>query len=321
LTHRAFNLIADGSPCAVTAQRSLTALSFVILLAISCGLMSLGVGFLQPEDFVLLGLLLLCITKWIYSGFSVSVSPQIRYLFRAYGFFVFALVLMGLLAIRLTAYPLDDTSLLKQPILFSASKLLQLAAVVCGFLWLTNSLAKDKTFLGVALNVYWWTGIVTCVYGIACYVLLRLHPNTLSNVDMFGAYGVDDYLRARAFFNEGGPFGIYVISVLIVGFLRRRVTGHKLGVICTSVLFLAFVLSGSKAGFFTAAGVIVISALSVASTKERIFYTILAVASLSGLGLWLDFDEQLQGYVDSYMNFDEEIAERGRDYHLVVGRV
>jgi len=321
LTHTVFNLIADRSPRAVTAQHSLTAVSFVILLAISSGLIRLGVSFLQPEDFVLLGLLLLCITKWIYSGFSAGVSPQIRYLFRAYSFFLVGLVLMGLLAIRLTFYPLDDTSFLKQPILFSASKLLQLAAVVCGFLWLTNSFAKDKTFLRVALDTYWWTGIVTCIYAIACYVLVNLHPSELSDVDMFGAYGVEDYVRARGFFNEGGPFGIYVLSVLIVGFLRRRVTGHRLGVACLAVLFLAFVLSGSKAGFFAAAGVILISALSAASTKERIFYTILAAASLSGLGMWLDFDEQLQGYVDSYVNFDEEIAARGRDYHLVIGRV
>lgn len=37
--------------------------------------------------------------------------------------------------------------------------------------------------------------------------------------------------------------------------------------------------------------------------------------------MWLNFDSQVAGYVYSYMNIEEEIAERGRDYNLVVGRV
>jgi hypothetical protein len=314
-----FHLTAYRSPRAITAAHSWTANSFVILLAISCGLMRLGVGSLQPEDFVLLGLLWLCITKWIYSGFSVSVSPLLRSLFRDYSFFMASLLLMGLLAARLTFYPLDDASFLKQPMLFSASKLLQLAAVVCGFLWLTNSFAKDKTLLSVALTIYWWTGIVTCFYGIACYVFLKLHPAEVP--DIFGAYAVEDYIRARGFFNEGGPLGIYAVSVLLVGFLRRTVTAHKLGVLSTAVLFLAFVLSGSKAGFFTATALILVYAFTAASTKARIFYSIFAVAALLGLGVSLNFDGQLVGYLNSYMNIDEQIAERGRDYNLVVGRV
>jgi hypothetical protein len=319
LTDTAFNLTPDRRPSAITAQHSLAALTMVILLAISCGLMNLRVGSLQPEDFVLLGLLWLCITKALYLGFSVSISPQISRLFRAYNFFLVSLVVMGLLAIRLTTYPLDDASFLKQPVLFSTSKLLQLAAVVGGFLWLTNSFTKHRTLLSLALNAYWWTGIVTCLYGVACYAYLKLHPFDVP--DLFGAYTLDQSTRARGFFNEGGPLGIYAVSVFIVGLLRRRVTGRQLGVICTAVLCLAFILSGSKSGFLTAAVLILASTFSAASAKARIFYCIFALASFWGLGLWLNFDSQFAGYLYSYMNIEEEIAERGKDYNLVVGRV
>jgi hypothetical protein len=319
LTDTVFNLFADSSQLAVTAPQSLTTRSIVILLGISCGLMSLRVGSLQPEDFVLLGLLWLCITKYVYSGFSVDVSQRVSSLFRAYSLFILCLAVMGVLAIRLTFYPLDDASFLKQPILFPASKLLQLAAVICGFLWLTNQFAKHKSFLSLALNTYWWTGIATCLYGVACYFFLKLHPFEVPEI--FGAYSLEDYTRARGFFNEGGPLGLYAVSVLMVGLLRSRVTGRRLGIICTSVLCLAFVLSGSKAGFLAAAVLILVSAFQAASAKTRIFYCIFAVASLWGLGVWLNFDSQLAGYVYSYMNIEEEIAQRGRDYNLVVGRV
>ena len=319
LTDTVFNLFGDSSPRAITAPHSLTARSIVILLGISCGLMSLRVGSLQPEDFVLLGLLWLCITKSIYSGFTLDISQRVSSLFRAYSLFTLCLVVMGLLAIRLTSYPLDDASFLKQPILFPASKQLQLIAVICGFLWLTNSFAKHRSFLSLALNTYWWTGIATCLYGVACYFFLKLHPFDVP--DIFGAYSLEDYTRARGFFNEGGPLGLYAVSVLMVGLLRSRVTGCRLGVICTSVLCLALVLSGSKAGFLAATALILVSAFSAASAKARIFYCIFAIASLWGLGVLLNFDSQVAGYVYSYMNIEEEIAERGRDYNLVVGRV
>ena len=319
LTDAPFNLTAERSPSAITAQHSLATLAIVILLAICCGLMNLRVGSLQPEDFVLLGLLWLCIAKATYSGFSVSVSPQISRLFRAYNFFLLSLVVMGLLAIRLTTYPLDDASFLKQPVLFSTSKLLQLAAVVCGFLWLTNSFTKDRTLLSLALNAYWWTGIVTCLYGVACYAYLKLHP--FDAPDLFGAYTLDESTRARGFFNEGGPLGIYAVSVFIVGLLRRRVGGHRIGVICTVVLCLAFILSASKSGFLIMAALIFVSAFSAASAKTRVFYCIVALASFWAFGLLLNFDNQIAGYLYSYINIEEEIAERGRDYNLVVGRV
>jgi hypothetical protein len=319
LTDTVFNLFGDSNPRAVKAPQSLTARSIVILLGVSCGLMNLRLGSLQPEDFVLLGLLWFCITKSIYSGFSIDISPRVSSLFRAYGLFTLCLAVMGLLATRLTFYPLDDASFLKQPILFPASKLLQLTAVICGFLWLTNSFAKDRSLLALALNTYWWTGILTCLYGVACYFSLKLHP--FEAPDIFGAYSLEDYTRARGFFNEGGPLGLYAVSVLVVGLLRSRVTGRRLGTISTSVLCLALVLSGSKAGFLAAAALILVSAFFAASAKARIFYCIFAIASLWGLGVWLNFDSQLAGYVYSYMNIEEEIAERGRDYNLVVGRV
>lgn len=319
LTDTALNFSADHIPLGRAARHSLTAFSIVILLAISCGLMTLGVGSLQPEDFVLLGLLWLCITKFVYSGFILNVSPEVRSLLRAYSFFLASLVLMGILAIRLTYYPLEDASFLKQPVLFSASKILQLAAIVCGFLWLTDSFVKHKTFLTVALNAYWWTGIVTCLYGIVCYIFLRLHPIDVPVI--FGAYGRDEIIRARGFFNEGGPLGIYAASVFIVGLLRRRVTGRRLGAVYIAILCAAFVLSASKSGFLLAATLLLVVVFSAASWKARVFYCLFAIASLGGLGMWLNFDSQLTGYVYSYMNTEEAIAERGRDYNLVVGRV
>src|SRR5205814_10360606 len=101
------------------------------------------------------------------------VPPVIRPLFRSYGLFMLSLVILALLAVRLTFFPLDQASFLKQPILFSISKVLQFGAVLCGFLWLTNAFVKHNNLLKLAVNTYWWTGIISCLYAIACYGFLQ----------------------------------------------------------------------------------------------------------------------------------------------------
>jgi hypothetical protein len=319
VTDTVFNLFADGSPPAVRARPSLAALNIVILLAISCALTNIKLGSLQLQDFLLLFLLWFSITSYAYSGFSLRVSPLVRPLLRSYGLFMLSLVIMALLAVRLTFFPLDQASFLKQPILFSLSKVLQFGAVICGFLWLTNAFVKHYNLLKLAVNTYWWTGIVSCLYAIACYAFLRLHG--FETPEVFGAYNLDDYMRARGFFNEGGPFGVYIVSVFVVGVVRRSVTGRRLGVTWSTVLCIALVLSGSKAGFVAAALLILVWAFSGTSIRTRISYAVLTGALLVGVGMWLNFEAQLYGYLYSYLNIEDEIAARGGDYHVIAGRV
>lgn len=105
MTDTVFNLFADGSPPAVRARPSLAALNIVILLAISCALTNIKLGSLQLQDFLLLFLLWFSITSYAYSGFSLRVSPLVRPLLRSYGLFMLSLVMMALLAVRLTFFP------------------------------------------------------------------------------------------------------------------------------------------------------------------------------------------------------------------------
>jgi O-Antigen ligase len=281
---------------------------------------NLRVGSLQPEDFVLLLLLGFCIAKFIYSGFSFRLSSQLIGLFMSYGLLLLSLLLLSVLATRLTFYPLDEVSILKRPVIFSLSKLLQLAAIICGFLWLANVFVRKRDLLAQAMSIYYWTGIVSSQYAILSYLALaRLH---FTPPEIFGAYSnIDGGLRACGFFNEGGPFGVYIVSVVVVGLLHRRVTGQRLGVVSIAVLSIAFLLSASKAGFVAAAPLCLYSIISAASFRRRASYLILSSAILWAAAAGLSLGDQLLGYLESYQNIDEQIAVRGNDYSLVVGRV
>ena len=296
--------------------------TMVGLLAVLPAFTNLRIGSLQPEDFALLFLLGFCIAKFLCSGFSLRIVGGLRGLFKSYSLLLLLLFVLSVLSIRLSFFPLTEASFLKRPVLFSLSKLLQFAAVVYGFLWLTNVLMIQKKFLTKAMGAYWLTGLVCSLYAIACYFALVLSHFETSPTSILGAYANEaGVVRARGFFNEGGPFGIYLVSVFAIGLLRRHMTGRRLGKASTAILLLAFFLGASKAGFFAAAFLFLYSVLSAASLARKASYLILSIALFWGVAASLNFGEQLYGYIYSFENIGEQVASRGADLNLVAGRV
>ncbi len=292
----------------------------VLLLGVLPALTNVRLGALQPEDFLLLFLLGYCIYEFAGSWFSIRISTHLRGLLWSYGMLLLALLVSAVLALRLKFYPLDEASLLRQPVIFSLSRLLQFSAIVCGFLWLTNTFIKQKNFLPSAMTAYWWTGIVCSLYAIFSYfTLLVVH---FEPPEIFGAYFTPEGTpRARGLFNEGGPFGVYLVSVFVIGLLRRHLTGRKLGVAGVSMVSIAFLLSESKAGFLAAALLGLYSVISAASFRKQVLFFFLTATVLLGTAVWLDLGNQLLGYLISYQDIEQQIDARGNDYNLVVGRV
>ena len=299
----------------------MSVLTIISVVGILTGLTNVRVGPLQLEDLALLVLLGFCISKLAGSAFSFRISTGLTRVFWSHTLFLLTLFSLAVIAVRLTFYPLDEASFLRQPIIFSFSRLVQLGAIVCGFLWLTNVFIRQKSLLISAMNVYWWTGIVCALYGILSYVTLSFFP--FSPPAIFGAYiNADNSLRLCGFFNEGGPFGLYIISVFVIGLLRRHMTGRRLGVGKIAILSVAMLLSQSKFGLLAAVLLGLYFITSAVSFKKKAFYFVLATAIFLGVAAWLDLGTQLVGYLISYQNIEEEVSVRGNsDYNLVIGRV
>src|SRR5712671_5333973 len=144
------------------------------LLAILPTFTNLKIGSFQPEDFVLLLLFGFCIAKFLCSSFSFRIAAELGGLFKSYGLLLLLLASLSVLSVRLPFYPLIDASFLKQPVIFSLSKILQLAATVCGFFWLTNVFMTEKKLFTRALSAYWLTGVAVSLYAILCYVAVAI---------------------------------------------------------------------------------------------------------------------------------------------------
>jgi hypothetical protein len=293
------------------------------LIAILAAFTNIKLASLQAEDFVLLLLMGFCIARFLCSGFSFRISVKLSGLFRSYGLLLLSVLLLAILAIRLTFYPLDEASFLKQPVLFSISKLLQLAACICGFLWLTNMFLVEKGLLVRAMNAYLHIGLLSSWFAILSWIVVafaHIDPSSLSGA-VLGAYSVDYAVRARGFFIEGGPFGLYVVSVFAIGLLRRHMTGRRLGWINIAILSTAFLLSESKAAFFVAVLLILYSVLSAASFRKKVTYFVLSTAIICGAAAWQNLPYLLVGYYNSYQRIEDNAAVLGKDPNLVLGRI
>jgi hypothetical protein len=304
-------------------RRSLGVWAVVSLLGILTAFTNIKLGGLQAEDFVLLLLLGFCIARFLSSGFSFRISTRLSTLSKSYCLFLLVLLLISLLAFRLTFYPLDEMSYLKQPAIFSFSKLLQFAATVCGFLWLTNMFIVEKGVMARAMNAYWRVGVLSSWFAVLSWIVVavaHIDPSSLSAA-ILGAYSVEYAVRARGFFNEGGPFGLYIVSVFAIGLLRRHMTGRRLGLTNIAVLSIAFLFSESKAAFFVAVLLIFYSILSAASFRKKVTYFVFSTVVLCGAAAWQNLPNVLVGYYNSYQRIEDNAAVLGRDPNLVLGRV
>lgn len=284
-------------------------------LAIFPAFTNLKIGSFQPEDFILLLILILSIGKVILIGFKVEVPKPLIGLFTGYAVLITLISLFSLLSLRLTFYPLEDTSILKTPFFYSTSRLLQFCAILCGFFWLTVVLSRDREHLKMGMNLYWRTGILVSIYAVISYAALRLR-----GMDLLGAYFSTTF-RARGFFNEGGPFGLYIVSVFMVGVLRRHLDGRPLGWACCSILAAALLLSSSKAGFFAIVLLVLFSVLAASSLRRRLTMLVLASFLLAAFAMFIHMDLLIQGYIESYENIESRMAVLGNDSNLVLGRI
>lgn len=311
-----------GGKEAPKATPNLTSTVLVGLLAVLPAFTNVRISAFQPEDVALLFLLGFSAAKFLYSGFFFQMEVRLVPLFKSYSLFLLILVLLSIASVRLPFFSLEDASFFKQPLLFSFSKLLQLFAVIAGFFWLADTFSTNRKLLIGAMKAYWFVGVLIALFSLVCFLFLLATHFDLPEGSLLGAYyTAPGVVRARGIFNEGGPYGIYVASVFVVGFLLRHVTGRKLGIVNVILLSSAFILSSSKAGFCVVFFLCLYWILSTASFSRKLTYLIFFSLVLFLAGVSLDFDQQVSGYVDSYQNLEEVIATRGLDFNVVVGRV
>ena len=247
-------------------------------------------------------------------GFRLPVEGVWVRFGRGYLFFFATSFVLALAALRLPMFTPPDLSILKGPLVISVARLLELLLDVYLMLAVADSLVRDRVLLRKSLDVYVGIAVGSAVLSIAAYIVLAISGQYLLFV-----YAPAD--RVRGFFNEGGPYGVYLVSALLLAGLRVRLfrpARRWMLVPAVAVLLVALLLSASKAGILTLIACCLSSTLALSLRRRLALATVLlglAAAFVFG------FQSRFQAYLRDITNFDEAVLDRPDDINLIMGRV
>ena len=258
---------------------------------------------------------------WLFSAAACFLASGLRTrmpaVWREYGERYFALLALcaavSALALRLDFYPPGGASWLKAPLMVSAARLIEWALAVVCMLAAAESFRRSPALLRVALDVYISIAAISAAASILSRVLLA------GEIYIPLVYGFDD--RVRGFFNEGGPYGMFLVSAGVSELLRARLFPPRYRVRTPVLLALfaaAMLLSGSKAGLLAIALLALLGAVA-SGTRRRVWLLLAAIVVLAATAVF--FGEKLVTYGLLYQNLEEAAAYHPDDPNYVMGRV
>ncbi|MGE5645921.1 MAG: O-antigen ligase family protein [Acidobacteriota bacterium] len=279
-------------------------MTLIVLIALSAAPV-LKIGDVQAVEILQTLWLALAAPAFLYRGMRVPYS------WRGYALFLGLCLALSAVALRLPFYPPLETGFLKQPGLLSLARIFELSLAICFMLIVARLLARRRALLRLALDAYCAIGVLSAWVSLAAWALARG-----AGIETFPVYG--DGARLRGFFNEGGPYGVYLVSVAVTVLLRARLMGRARNAALVS-LGAALFLSGSKAGVLAAACLCGIGA-AVTGSRARRIAVLGSCAAVLAIFLAL-FQGRMYGYMYSYLNFDEVLVYRPGDPSLIMGRI
>jgi len=217
-------------------------------------------------------------------------------------------------SLRLPFYPPPGISALKQPLAISLSRLAELFLAMASLLFVAGALGRSPKWRRAVLDAFAGIAMLS-----ACASILGWLLFIGAGISTPVVYDFND--RVRGFFNEGGPYGMFLVAASLAVLLRAHLQPYRyrFQVPATLGLFaVALLLSGSKAGLLAAAGLAVLGVLISGSRRQKL--TLIAAAVLF-LALLATFQRQFVTYWLLYQDIDEAALYHPGDPNYVMGRV
>jgi len=263
------------------------------------------------EVFLLISFAVLMVHYVNYKPNIKLDKQSVRYI-KGFSLFIFCALFLSLLSLRLPTFPVAE-SLLKQAPYLSLSRLMQITLNFFAFITVYRLLVSSRANANLFINSYILFGLFNALYGIVSYHALMV------GLDLGGAYDVSGP-RAKGLFFEGGPFGAYLISVLLLILFRKyylNTASQPKTCFQAAIVLLAVLLAQSKVAILL--GLLL---LSVYYFRKTSILRLGGVALLSSVILGsLSFTDGIYGYIDGVSNFDLLIESRADDTAFAMGRI
>lgn len=283
----------------------------IFLLCFLAPLTDLKLGSVQPVE-MLMFILLPAVLYKIFSTLEIKSSVETISLLRKYLFLILMIVILSIFSLRLNVFLPADVTFLKTPPYLSFAKLFQLMVCVMTMFVLIFWFVKNPKLINFFAFVYTYTGLFSAIFALTSFFVMFF------GLELGGAYGSPP--RARGFFVEGGPFGLYIVSVLLVVIFRRKVLGDgtKIESYLQFLILVATLLtSSSKAGILLLIFLLIFFQIVSGKFRRIILVSIVVIPFFLATGKL----NGIVGYVVNYNDFSNVAMERSSDNNLVMGRI
>lgn len=288
---------------------------FLAIVCILAPLTKLKISEVQPIELLMLAILPLVTVAMMPSSCSFQSSAEIISLLKKYTLFLLGGLCVSLIALRLPVYPPYELSILKTPPFLSIARLLQIIIGIGSLILLVQLFRNRADLIRFFVRCYIYSGLLSALYGLVSVVGLYI------GLEIGGATTIDSP-RASGFFVEGGPFGVYLVSVALVILFRKYVLrdGSKvtmwfhLGLIC-----LTFYAASSKAGVI----LILMLLMYFQMTSKKINTIFIAIIAII-VSLMLVFSPlipEITGYIKGSVDYAIMIEEHSNDPAFAMGRI
>lgn len=288
---------------------------FLFVVAVLASTVLLKIGPIQYLELIYFGLIFLLALVYVQKGYVTHWYRPFLWIAVSYLVFCIAAFSLALASLRFDFYLPAVIDPLKRPVLISLSRILELVASVAAMLYMAQLFRKDLVKARFAMRVYFWTGFASGVYS-----LLSL-PIDLAGIGQWGAYS--NLHRLRGFYNEGGPYGLYVISVLLVGIALDQLRWEPRVRVrwALGTMAIVFFLSGSKAALLAALTVIAVNGIFAQSMARRLTIAAAGLAVLLIIPHFVDLRGALRQYQLNAAAYERLSHLHPKDGNFVYGRV
>ena len=290
---------------------------FLISIALLAPLTTVKFGELQTVEiysFIAFGIVVAIVFR---NRLCIAAEHDVLKLIKLYTLFLLIAAVLAAWALRLPTFPIQGTPLLKHAPFLSLARLTQLSLVIGTIVITTNILAMRPSLIALLCQCYVYGGVISCLYGIASWAALFAGVH-LGGINIGGSYG--ETHRIDGFFVEGGPFGVYLVSVILVSLFRRQVLhrGDSRAYWAQMGLFVV-TLAAAESKAAVLLGIVV--GLYALFVTKRLRYAFALVPIFVALASFSHLTSRLHGYAESYLHFKMLAHANPHDTSLVEGRV
>jgi len=289
--------------------------TFLALTAMLSSTILLKVASIQYLELLYLLQIVILLVVFARRGYRVLWFRPFLRIGILYLFFAVVALVLTAAALRYDFYVPLDVDPLKAPGFIAISRIVELIADVSTMLYLAHIFRLHPGWLRFTMRIYFWTGTVSAVLSLISYP--------------FAVLGIAELLthqdahRLKGFYGEGGPYGLYVLSLIVVGMILWRFDWERpiplrWGM---AALLVTLLLTRSKAGFVAAIILIAINTIVAASLTQRLIVAASGVVFLVAVFQVINLSGVLLSYTDIGATYERASHFHSADASFVYGRV